>query len=40
MKVVVCTGISGSDRRKYLTEVSDYALDKGKEISNFVRVEA
>lgn len=32
MKVVICTGISGSERRKYLEEVSAYAQQKGKEL--------
>lgn len=32
MRVVICTGISGSERREYLREVADYASSKGKEL--------
>lgn len=32
MKVVICTGITGSERREYLREVRDFAREKGKEL--------
>jgi adenylate kinase len=32
MKVIVCTGISGSERREYLSEIKDYAKEKGKDL--------
>ena len=32
MKVIVCTGISGSERREYLSDVKDYAKEKGKDL--------
>jgi hypothetical protein len=31
MKVIVCTGISESERREYLSEVKDYPKEKGKD---------